>query len=201
MPSAARIFAQNEARCNEKNGNFTSEPCDKADDAKCSFRKGATNEKYAFFKWNLQISGCNKWCKKGTGIIGGPKRQIFHDFAFVPLSKSCFPPRAGSIFSKNKMRFCKKMCSKHGRHKENSRSYTKLSKLLHRCIHSFLLTGLWRLKMHKSWAIIKILKGARNEKRANRTSQGTIRASKSDKSSSYEGRLGVKKVKISIEIA
>ena len=38
-------------------------------------------------------------------------------------------------------------------------------------------------------------------KRANRTSQRATRASKSDKSSSYEGRLGVKKVKISIESA
>ena len=37
-----------------------------------------------------------------------PKRHIFHDFAFVPLSKSCFPPRAGSIFSENRMIFCKK---------------------------------------------------------------------------------------------
>ena len=135
------------------------------------------------------------------GIVGGPKRHMVHDFACVPLSKSCFPPRAGSIFSENKMIFCKKRCSKHGRHKENCRSHTNFAKLEVRCIQSFLLTGLWRLKMHKSWAIIKILKGARSEKRANRTSQGTIRASKSDKSSSYEGRLGVKKVKISIEIA
>ena len=135
------------------------------------------------------------------GTFGGPTRHMFHDFAFVPLSKSCFPPRAGSIFSENRMIFCKKKCSKHGRHKENSRSYTKLTKLLHRCIQSFLLTGLWRLKMHKSLAIIKILKGARSEKRANRTSQGTIRATKSDKSSCYEGRLGVKKVEMSIEVA
>ena len=52
-------------RC-KKNGSFTSEPCDKADDAKCSFRKGAINEKYTFFQWILQISGCNKWCKKGA---------------------------------------------------------------------------------------------------------------------------------------
>ena len=43
-----------------------------------------------------------------TGIIGGPRRHIFHDFAFVPLSKSCFPPRAGSIFSENGTIFCKK---------------------------------------------------------------------------------------------
>ena len=45
------------------------------------------------------------------------------------------------------------------------------------------------------------LKGARSEKRANRTSNRATRASKSDKSSSYEGRLGVKKVKFSIESA
>ena len=33
----------------QKNRNFTSEPYDKADDAKCSFRKGAINKKYTFF--------------------------------------------------------------------------------------------------------------------------------------------------------
>ena len=33
----------------QKNGNFTAEPCDKADDAKCGFRKGAINKKYTFF--------------------------------------------------------------------------------------------------------------------------------------------------------
>ena len=153
-------------RCN-KNGNFTSEPCDKADDAKCSFRKRAVNPKYTFFQWILQISGCNKWCNKGAhGRIGRPKRHIFHDFAFVPLSRSCFPPRAGSIFSENRMIFCPKKCSKHGRHKENSRSYTKLTKLLHRCTHSFLLTGLWGRKMHGTAARSNILKRARSEKMA-----------------------------------
>ena len=43
------------------------------------------------------------------------------------------------------------------------------------------------------------LKGARSEKRANRTSNRATRASKSDKNSSYEGRLGVKKVNMLIE--
>ena len=50
----------------QKNRNLTSEPCDKADDAKCSFRKRAINQKYTFFQWILQISGCNKWCKTGA---------------------------------------------------------------------------------------------------------------------------------------
>ena len=88
----------------QKNGNFTLEPCDKADDAKYSFRKGAIKEKYTFShgfcKFQVAISAAKR---VDTGIIGGPKRQIFHDFAFVPLSKSCFPPKAGSIFSENRM--------------------------------------------------------------------------------------------------
>ena len=115
--------------------------------------------------------------------------------------KIMLPTEGGEHFFEKWWMFCKKRCLNHEWHKENCRSHTNFAKLEVRCIQSFLLTGLWRLKMHKSWAIIKILKGARSEKRANRTSQGTIRASKSDKSSSYEGRLGVKKVKISIEIA
>ena len=50
----------------QKNRNFTLEPCDKADDAKFSFRKWAINKKYVFFQWILQIPDCNKWCKRGA---------------------------------------------------------------------------------------------------------------------------------------
>ena len=62
-----------------KNGNFTSEPCDKADDAKCSFRKGAINEKYTFFQWILQISACNKMVRKGhiQAYLEGPREICF----------------------------------------------------------------------------------------------------------------------------
>ena len=43
---------------------------------------------------------------------------------------------------------------------------------------SFLLTGLERLKLHKSWARIKILKGSRSEKIAIGTAKRAIRAKK-----------------------
>ena len=44
-----------------------------------------------------------------TSIIGGPTRQIFHDFAFVPLSKIMTPTEGGEhFFSENRMRLCKK---------------------------------------------------------------------------------------------
>ena len=130
-----------------------------------------------------------------TGIIGGPKRHIFHDFAFVPLSKSCFPPRAGSIFSENRMIFCKKRCSKHGRHKENSRSYTKLTKLLHRCIHSFLLTGLWGRKMHGTAARSNILMRAWSEKMAIGTAKRAKRANTITKNALIEAVWGSKNQK------
>ena len=136
-----------------------------------------------------------------TGIIGGLKRHMFHDFAFVPLSKLCFPPRAGSIFSENRMIFCKKRCSKHGRHKENSRSYTKRTKLLQRCIHSFLLTGLWGRKKHRTAARSNILKRAWSEKIAIGTAKTAKRANQMPRRCSYRSRLGVKKVEFSIKRA
>ena len=43
------------------------------------------------------------------------------------------------------------------------------------------------------------LERARSEKRANRTSNRATRASKNNKSSSYESRLGVKKVNVMIK--
>ena len=45
-------------------------------------------------------------------------------------------------------------------------------------MRSFLLTGPKRLKVHKSWAIIKILMGSRSEKIAIGTGKRTIRANK-----------------------
>ena len=45
-------------------------------------------------------------------------------------------------------------------------------------MRSFLLTGLWRLKMHKSWAIIEMLKGAISDKIAIGTAKRAIRANK-----------------------
>ena len=108
--------------------------------------------------------------------FGEPKMYIFHGVAFVPLSKSFFPQEAGTIFSKNDKRFWKKRCWKHGRYKENSRSYTKLTKLLHRCIHSFLLTGLWGRKMHGTAARSNILMRAWSEKMAIETGKRAKRA-------------------------
>ena len=178
----------------QKNRNSTSEPCDKADDAKYSFRKGVINENThfsnGFCKFQVAISGAKRVHRS---IIGGPKRHIFHDFAFVPLSKSCFPPRAGSIFSENRMTLCKKPCSKHGRHKENSRSYTKLTKLLHRCIHSFLLTGLWGRKMHGTAARSNILMRAWNEKMAIGTAKRAKKANSTTKNALIEAVWGSKK--------
>ena len=107
-----------------------------------------------------------------------------------------FPPRAGSIFSQNKMIFCKKKCSKHGRHKENSRSYKKLTKLLYRCIHSFLLTGLWGRKTHRTAARSNILKRAWSEKIVIGTAKTAKRANQMLKDAPIEAVWGVKKVEL-----
>ena len=128
------------------------------------------------------------------GSTGGPRTHYFHEFALVRLSKSCFPPRAGSIFSKFRRMFCKKRCSKQGRHKEKSRSYTKLTKLLQRCIHSILLTGLWGRKMHRTAARSNILKRAWSEKIAIGTAKRAKRANQMLKNALIEAVWGSKKL-------
>ena len=72
--------------------------------------------------------------------------------------------------------FCKKRCLNHEWHKENCRSYTKLTKLLQRCIHSFLLTGLWGRKMHGTAARSNILMRAWSEKIASGTGKRAKKA-------------------------
>ena len=68
-------------------------------------------------------------------------------------------------------------------------------------MQSFLLTGLWRLKVHKSWAVCKIRMGSRSEKIAIGTGKRAIRANKMTNNALVEAFLGVKKVKILIEFA
>ena len=141
-------------------------------------------------QWILQYM-VQKGCIRSE--LGWPRRHNFHDFAFVPLSKSCCPPRAGSIFSKNEKIFCKKRCWKHGKHKENSRSYTKLTKLLQRCIHSFLLTGLWGRKMHGTAARSNILMWAWSEKIAIGAGKRAKRANTITKNAPIEAVWGSKR--------
>ena len=59
------LFRKMRLKAMRKCGNVTLNACDKADDAKQSIPKGAINKKYTFSQWILQISRCNKWCKKG----------------------------------------------------------------------------------------------------------------------------------------
>ena len=54
------------AEAMRKCGNVTLDASDKADDAKYSFPKGGHKQKIQFVPWILQISMCNKWCKKGA---------------------------------------------------------------------------------------------------------------------------------------
>ena len=60
-------------------------------------------------------------------------------------------------------------------------------------MRSFLQTGLRRLKMHKSWAKRKILKGSRSEKLANGTAQRAIRANQMTTNAFFEAAWGWKK--------
>ena len=53
-------------------------------------------------------------------------------------------------------------------------------------MRSFLLTGPKRLKVHKSWAVCKILMGSRSEKIAIGTAKRAIRANKMTKNAPVE---------------
>ena len=66
-------------------------------------------------------------------------------------------------------------------------------------MQSFLLTGLWRLKMHNSRARSKILKGSRSEQIAARTAKRAIRANKMTKNVLFKAVWGSKKVSCLIE--
>ena len=64
------------------------------------------NRSHGFCKFPGAINGAKR---ADIGPTGGPMRQTFHDLAVVPLSKSWFPPKAGSIFLKNCGYFVKKV--------------------------------------------------------------------------------------------
>ena len=104
------LFRKMRLKAMRKCGNVTLNACDKADDAKQSIPKGAINKKYTFPNGFCKFPGAINGAKRADiGPTGGPMRQTFHDLAVVPLSKSCFPPKAGSIFLKNGGYFVKKV--------------------------------------------------------------------------------------------
>ena len=111
----------------------------------------------------------------------GP-RKIF----FMILHLCCFQNHANKVF-------CKKKCWKQGRHKENSKSYTKLTKLPLWCIHSFSLTGLWGRKTHGTAARSNMLKRAWNEKMAIGTGKRAKWANTITKNAHLETVWGSKK--------
>ena len=57
-------------------------------------------------------------------------------------------------------------------------------------MRSFLLTGPKRLKVHKSWAVCKILMGSRSEKIAIGTGKRAIRANRMTKNALVEAVWG-----------
>ena len=69
----------------------------------------------------------------------------------------------------------------------------KFTKMYVWCTRSFLLAGLRRLKMHKSWAKIKNPKGSKSGKIAIRTTRRATRASQMGKKGSSLGLSGGKR--------
>ena len=124
--------------------------------------------------------------------LEGPRGIVFMISHFGRFQNYASRRRRGAFFLKIEG-FCKKKCSKQGRHKEKSRSYTKLTKLLQWCMHSFLLTGLWGRKTHRTAARSNILKRAWSEKIAIGTAKRAKRANQMTKNAFIEAVWGSKK--------
>ena len=120
-----------------------------------------------------------------TSIIGGPKRHIFHDFAFVPLSKSCFPPRAGSIFSENRMIFCKKRgleAWKAQRKQQIVYEIDKIAATMHTLIFA---DGALRAKNARHCSQKQYFDAGMERKNGDRNSQKSEKSKVNDKKCSY----------------
>ena len=92
-----------------KCGNATLDACDKADDAKYSFPKGAINKKCTFFQWILQNSGCNKWCKNGAYWLNWRAQAAYFSwFCFYAVFKIMLPTEGGEHFFKKVRAFLQK---------------------------------------------------------------------------------------------
>ena len=79
------------------------------------------------------------------------------------------PTDGGEHFSKRMDKIMKESVE----HK-NSRWHANFTRLQVRCIQYFLLFGLWRLKMHKSSAVVRFLIGSWSEKERNQMNKGAI---------------------------
>ena len=129
-----------------------------------------------------------------TGIIGGPKRHIFHDFAFVPLSKSCFPPRAGSIFSENKMIFCKKKVLEAWKAQRKQQIVYEIDKIV-ASMHTLIFAdGALGAKNARDCSQKQYFDAGMERKNRDRNGQKSEKSKYNYKKCSYRRRLGVKKV-------
>ena len=79
-------------------------------------------------------------------------------------------------------------------HKENSIWHVNFISKQMRYIEYFFLIGLWRLKRHKSWAIVRYFRGSWSDKKTEPNEQRRDRNRQSDENSRFAFLLGVQKV-------
>ena len=133
--------------------------------------------------------------------LGGP-RDICFMIAFVPLSKSCFPPRAGSICFENRMIFCKKKkvleAWKAQRKQQIVYEIDKIVASMHTLIFA---DGALGAKNARDCSQKQYFDAGMERKNGDRNGQKSEKSKHNYKKCSYWGRMGVKKKKILIRIA
>ena len=139
--------------------------------------------------------------KVHTGRIGGPKKHFFYDSAFVPLSKSCFPPRAGSIFSENRMIFCKKKVLEAWKAQRKQQIVYEIEKVV-ASMHTLIsVYGALGAKNARDCSQKQYFDAGMERKNGDRNGQKSEKSTSNYKKCFYRGRLGVKKVNLLIKIA
>ena len=135
------------------------------------------------------------------GSTGGPRRHSFHDFAFRPLSKLCFPPRAGSIFSKNRRMFCKKKVLEAGKAQRKEQIVYEINKIVSMMHTLIFADGALGAKNAPHSGQKHHFEEGMERTNSDRNGQKSEKSKSNDKKCSYRGRLGVKKVEFSIKSA
>ena len=134
------------------------------------------------------------------GSTGRPKKHYFHELAFVRLSKSYFPPRAGSIFSKNRRMFCKKKVFEAGKAQRKEQivyEINKIASMMHTLIFA---DGALGAKNVPHAVRSNILKRAWSEKIAIGTAKRAKRANQMTKNALIEAVWGSKKWNFQLKV-
>ena len=105
------LFQKSDENSVEKSGLNRINTNGTVDGTRNAHPRGPKKQKYTFLQWISQILICDGYRQHGIfSVTLGGRMTFFEDFAYMQLSKLCFPLKAGSTISKKCVKIARRRC-------------------------------------------------------------------------------------------